>query len=107
MGHRWMISDSEVDALSVSCRHGHGSLDQDAVLEPSSGADERDQVGSSDGAPAARGRLDELEDHCEGSRAARTAGDLGAELDRGERRLDGVRGPQVDPMLGRVVVERQ
>jgi hypothetical protein len=33
------------------------------------------------------------------------SGDLGAELDRGEGRLDGVGGPQVDPVLGREVVE--
>lgn len=59
-------------------------------------------------APAVLGGLDQLEHHRErGSGAARAAGDLGAELDGGERRLDWVRGPQVDPVFGREVIERE
>ena len=84
------------------------ALNQDAVLEPRAGADQGDQVGSGDRAPPVLGGLDELEHHGEGGgRASGAAGDLGAELDGGERRLDRVRGPQVDPVLGREVVERQ
>ena len=49
-----------------------------------------------------------VHDHGEGrGRAAGAAGDLGAELDGREPRLDGVRGPQVDPVLGGVIVERE
>ncbi|MER6074530.1 hypothetical protein ABT187_38070 [Streptomyces sp. NPDC001817] len=39
--------------------------------------------------------------------AAGTPGDPGAGIDRGERGLDQIRGPQVDPVLGREVPERQ
>lgn len=54
----------------------------------------------------ALGRLHQLEHHGERrGGASGAAGDLGAERDRGERRLDGVRGPYLNPMLDREVVE--
>lgn len=72
------------------------------------GTDQRNRLGAGDRAPACLGGLDELECHREGRGwAARATGDPGAELDPGERRLDRVGGPLVDPVRGREVVERQ
>jgi hypothetical protein len=96
---------------AVDVRSGHsmlGALDEDAVLEPGAGADQGNQVGAGDRPPSGLGGFHELEHHREGcGGAAGAAGDLGAEFDGGERRLNGVCGPQVDPVLGRKVVERQ
>jgi hypothetical protein len=65
-------------------------------------------VGAGDRAPTVLSGLHQLEHHRQGrGRTAGPAGDLGPQLDRGERGLDGVRGPQVDPVLGREVVDRQ
>jgi hypothetical protein len=65
-------------------------------------------VGRVDGAPAVLRGLDELECHGQARRPrARSLGDLGPVPDRGEGGLDRVGGPQVDPVLGGVVVERQ
>ena len=57
------------------------------------GADEGDEVGCVDGAPAALGGLDELERHGDADSAgAGSLGDPLAEPDRGEGGLDRVRG---------------
>ena len=84
------------------------AFDEDAVLERRAGADERDEVWCIDGTPPGLGGLDELERHRDPSRPR--AGSLGDALTQPygrERRLDRVGGAQVDPVLGRVVVERQ
>jgi hypothetical protein len=65
-------------------------------------------VGCVHGAPAVLGGEDELERHRQsGGARAGTPGDLRAVPDGGEGRLDRVGGAQVDPVLGRVVIERQ
>ena len=58
--------------------------------------------------PSLLGRLHQLEDHRQ-RRRPRTAafGSLRSQSHGGEGRLDRVRGPQVDPVLGWVVVERE
>jgi len=48
-----------------------GSFDKDALVEPCPGADERDQVGCVDGAPAAFGGLEEPERHRDTCRCLR------------------------------------
>lgn len=85
-----------------------GSFDELAAFAHRAGPDERDQVRGVDRALTRLCGLDELErhGHARGPRA-RTAGDLGPVSDGGEGRLDGVRGAQVDPVLGGVVVERE
>jgi hypothetical protein len=61
-----------------------------AAFEAGPGADERDEVGRVDGAPAFLGGLDQLE--CHGDPGGLGAGPLGdlAVPDRGESQLDGV-----------------
>ncbi len=60
------------------------------------GADERDEVGCVDGAPAFLGGLDQLECHGDpGGLGAGPLGDLGPLPDRGEGQLDGV-GPSMN-----------
>src|SRR3954470_10084283 len=84
------------------------AFDEDAAFEAGSGADEGDQVGCVDGAPAGLGGLDQLERHRDpGGLGPRPLGDLGPVPDGREGGLDRVRGAQVDPVFGRVVVERQ
>jgi len=62
-----------------------GSFDEFAVGEGSSGADEGDEVGRVDGAPAVLRRLDELERHGQArGPGSRALGDLGPVPDRGE-----------------------
>ena len=85
-----------------------GSFDQLAVDEEGTGADECDQVRRVDHPPPGLGCLDQLERHGHaGGPAAGTLGDSGSEPNGGEGRLDRVTGPEVDPVLGRVVVKRQ
>ena len=61
-----------------------------------------------DRAPASLRGLDELERHRDARGArARTLGDALTEPDSGEGRLDRVGRTQMDPVLGRVVVELQ
>jgi hypothetical protein len=65
-------------------------------------------VGAVDGAPAGLCGLDELERHRDsGGPRAGSLGDPLPQPDGGEGRLDRVSGTQVDPVLGRVVVERE
>ncbi|GED83205.1 hypothetical protein TNCT6_02900 [Streptomyces sp. 6-11-2] len=90
------------------CRSGGGALDELAAFEAGSGPDEGDEVGCVHGPPPGLGGLDELENHRQGGGAgAGAAGDLGAQADGGERGLDRVGRPQVDPVLGGEIVERQ
>jgi hypothetical protein len=85
-----------------------GSLDKVAAFEAGAGADEGHEVGCVEGAPPVLGGFDELEGHGEaGGLGVGSFGDLGAVADRGERRLDGVRGAEMDPVLGREVEERE
>ena len=68
-----------------------GAFDELATLEGGAGADERDEVGCVDGAPAFLGGVDQLECHGDpGGLGAGRLGDLGPVPDRGEGRLDGV-----------------
>src|SRR5665648_1008489 len=84
------------------------AFDELAVFEAGPGSDEGDQVWCVHGAPPALGGFDELERHRDaGGFGPGALGDLGAVADGGEGRLDRVRGPQVDPVLGGVVVERE
>lgn len=84
------------------------AFDDHPLLEVCAGPDEGDEVGAVDGPPAGLGGLDELEGHGEaGGSGAGALGDLCSEPDRGEGRLDRVGGPQVDPVLGGEVEERQ
>ncbi len=83
-----------------------GSFDELVAGEDGAGTDEGDKVRSVDGAPAGLGGLDQLKCHRQPrGLGAGAAGDLGAVPDGGEGRLDRVGGPQVDPVLGRKVVE--
>ncbi len=85
-----------------------GALDELTAFEAGSGAHECDEVGCVHGSPSGLGGLDELEDHGEGGgRATGAAGDLGPQADSGEGGLDRMGRPQVDPVLGGEVVERQ
>src|SRR3954464_7123826 len=85
-----------------------GSFYELAVDERSAGAHEGDQVWTVHGAPAVLGGFDELERHRQPGRSRPgPAGDLRAVPDGGEGGLDRVRGAQVDPVLGGVVVERE
>src|SRR5215472_10294621 len=95
--------------LIVGSDHRRGScgtplvfaFDLDAVHEGGAGADERDQVGRVDAAPSHLGGLQQLVGHGQsGAPAARALGLVGPQSDRRERRLDGVRTAQVDPVLG-------
>ena len=83
------------------------SFDEFAVLEPRAGADQEDQVGRVHGSPAVLGGFDEFEGHRHAGGAG--AGSLGDPLPQPhgrEGRLDGIRGAQVQPVLGRIVEER-
>lgn len=85
-----------------------GSFDEFAALEDGAGADECDQVGCVHRASAVLGSLQELEGHGQaGGPRSRPAGELAAVAHGGEGRLDRVGRAQVDPVLGREVVERQ
>jgi hypothetical protein len=96
----------------LSGRHcdviGGLSLDKLASFEAGADANEGDELGCVDRAPAGLGGFDEFERHREaGGLGAGTLGDLGAMPDRGEGRLDRVGGAQVHPTLGGEVVERE
>ena len=66
-----------------------GSFDESAVDEGRAGADQGDEVGGVDGAPAVLGGLDELERHRQPGRPRpRSLGDLGPVPDGGEGRFD-------------------
>lgn len=83
-------------------------FDEVAAFEAGSGADECDEARCVDRPTACLGGLDELEDHGKrGGRAAGALGDLGPQPHRREGRFDGVRCAQVNPVLGREVVEPQ
>jgi len=85
-----------------------GSFDEFAVLEPRASADQGDQVGCVDRAPAGLGGLDEFEGHRHaGGAGAGSLGDPLAESDGREGLLDRVGRPEVGSVLGGVVVERQ
>src|ERR671933_3066261 len=73
----------------VAMRHGFGgSFDQLAVDEGGAGADQGDQVGCVDRAPAVLGGLDEFERHGQpGGAAARPLGDRGSMPHGSEGRL--------------------
>jgi hypothetical protein len=78
-----------------------GSFDELAGVERGAGADERDEMGCVDRAPAGVGGLDELECHRHPRYSrARTAGDLGLVPDGREGRFDGICRAQVNPVLG-------
>ena len=80
-----------------------GSTDDAAFVGV--GTDEGDEVGCVDGAPAALADSMSLKGHGDaGSAGAGSPGDPLTEPDRGEGGLDRVGGAQVDPVLGRVVV---
>ena len=84
-----------------------GSFDLFAVGEGDAGADEGDEVGCVDGAPAGLGGLDEFERHGDaGGSGAGAFSDPLPQPHGGEGGLDRVRGPEVAPVLGRVVEER-
>jgi hypothetical protein len=84
------------------------SFDEFAVDEGRPGADQGDEVGCVDGAPAILRSFDQLERHGQPGRPrAGALGDLGAVADRSEGGLNRVGGPQVHPVLARVVEERQ
>jgi hypothetical protein len=84
------------------------SLDELSIDEPSSCADERDQMGRVHRSPAGLGGLDQLEGHGQaGGPRAWPLGDLGAMPHGGEGAFDGVGRAQVDPVLGREIVEGQ
>ena len=66
-----------------------GSFDELALLEPGSRADQGDEVGCVDGAPAGLCGLDELERHCDaGGSSARALGDSLPKSHGGEGGLD-------------------
>jgi len=84
------------------------AFDEFAVLEFGSGSDEGDEVGRVDGAPAALRGFDELVGHRDpGGAGAGPFSDPLPEPDGGEGGLDRIGGAQVDPVLGRVVIEPQ
>lgn len=83
------------------------SFDEEAILEAGAGSDEGDEVRCGDRSPTSLGGLDEFEDYREGRGwSAGAAGGLGPKLDGGEG-LEGIRRPEMDPVLGGEVVERQ
>lgn len=85
-----------------------GAFDEFAADEGGVVADERDEMRRVDRPPAVLGGLDEFECHRQpGGARAGSAGDFRPVPDGGEGGLDRVRGAQVDPVLGGVVVERQ
>lgn len=91
-----------------SCRAGFGAFDEVAAFEAGSGADEGDEVGRVHGPSPGLGGLNELEDHRQGcSAGAGATGDRGPQPDGGERGLDRVGRPQMDPVLGGEVIEGQ
>src|SRR3954454_13451496 len=80
--------------------------DLDAVTEPDTPNDLRQQVLALQPAPGFGGRHDELEDHQPGGvLRQRALGPHRAVPDGGEHALDGVGGAQMVPVLGREVVE--
>src|SRR5256714_13874892 len=91
---------------AMSRRSRRMAFDELPAGERGTGTDEGDEVGCVDRAPAGLGGFDELKRHREaGGLGAGPFSDLGAVPDGGERRLDRVRGAQVDPVLGGEVVE--
>jgi hypothetical protein len=67
-----------------------GAFDEFAVEEQGTGADQGDQVGCVDRAPAGLGGFDELEGHGQpGGAGAGALGDLGPVAHGGEGALDG------------------
>ncbi len=85
-----------------------GALEQFALVEDGASTDQGDQVWGVDGTPTGLCGVDQRVDHgnsgCAGSRAF---GDLGPQPHGGKSAFDRVRGAQMDPMLGRILVELQ
>ena len=85
-----------------------GSFDEFAVFETCSGSDEGDEVGRVDRTPTVLGGFDELEGHRNpGGAGAGALGDPLTQPDGGEGGLDWICSAQMDPVLGRIVVERE
>src|SRR5699024_3801337 len=85
-----------------------GAFDEASFLEYRTGADEGDEVGCVDGAPAGLGGLDQLERHRDpGSAGTGTLRDGLSRSDCGYWRLYRVRGAQVTPVLGGIVIDLQ
>ena len=85
---------------------GGGGLGFDSIDELNSGNDVGQELAAVEESPFLGGGLHQLEDHREASGARAVA--LGAAMpqaDGGERAFDRVGGSQVDPVLGREVVE--
>lgn len=78
------------------------------MFEAGPSADKSNEMGRVHSRPPGLGGLNELEDHGQcGSPGSCAFGDLGPQSHGGEGRLDRVGGPQVDPVLGGEVEERQ
>ena len=87
---------------------GDGDLVFDSINEWNSSDDVGQVFGTVQQSPSLRSRFHELIDHRQAGSAGAVA--LGLAVPQphgGERALDGVGGPQVNPVLGREVVERQ
>ena len=81
-------------------------LDPIDELDPRS--NDGEELVSVQSAPPERGHIEQLEGHHEAAFArARPFGHALPEPDGRERGLDGVGGPEMPPVLGRVVVEGQ
>jgi len=77
------------------------------LVEGGAGADEGDEVRRVERPPALFSGFDELEGHGEaGCPRPGSLGDVGPQSHGGEGRLDRIGGLEVDPVLGREVVER-
>ena len=87
---------------------GAGAIDPGPCCELDSGTDQGREFGGCEPQPVTLGGLDEFERHAD-SRGPGTGspGRTGLHSDGRERRLDRVGGPQMDPVAGRVIVERQ
>jgi hypothetical protein len=77
------------------------ALDDDSVHECRPGANECDQVGCVNAAPALLRYRQQLVGYCQTGRSTPSScRPARAQFDRGEDGLDGVRIPQVNPVLG-------
>jgi hypothetical protein len=103
----WIASRHDHAATSSSSSGASlGRSTSPALLEPHPGAHQRHQVRTVDRPPPLLGRLQQLEHHRQpGVLAAGPLGDPGSGPHRREGRLDRIRGPEMDPMLGRIVME--